>query len=308
VGICPYIQGAIDQAKGATAVSRNILITGATGKTGKHTCATLLERGHRVRALVHRADERSAQLANAGADVIVGDLLSVESLTEATAGVDGIYLTYPIAPGLIEATANLLQTAEENGVGSIVNMSQKSARRDATSNSARQHWVAERLLDRYPGSVTHLRPTFFAEWLMVFWNKETGELRLPFEDCRHAPIAAEDQARVIAAILENPEEHAGKIYPLYGPEELDHHQIADRMSRTLDMKVDYVPIGLAEFRTILERRGSPEHLIQHLVSVAVDYREGVFAGTNDIVHRLTGRDPLSVEEFIERNRLHYRSD
>jgi NAD(P)H dehydrogenase (quinone) len=51
--------------------------------------------------------------------------------------------------------------------------------------------------------VTHLRPTFFAEWLIQFGNygDDEGVLSLPRGDGRHAPIAAEDQAHVIAAIL-----------------------------------------------------------------------------------------------------------
>ena len=38
---------------------------------------------------------------------------------------------------------------------------------------------------------------------------------------RHAPIAGEDQAYVIAALLENPEPHDRKICPLVGPVEMN---------------------------------------------------------------------------------------
>ncbi|GAB3966113.1 NAD(P)H-binding protein [Actinoallomurus acanthiterrae] len=286
-------------------MARNILITGATGKTGGSAADTLLAHGHHVRALVHRTDDRSDRLAAAGAEVVVGDLLDLDAVARATEGIDAVYLTYPIAPGLIEATATLLQAAEENGVGAIVNMSQISARRDAVSDAARQHWIAERLLDHFSGTVTHIRPTFFAEWLINFWDETTGELRLPFADARHAPIAAEDQGRVIAAILENPEPHAGKIYPLYGPVELDHHQIAEAMTRTLGRPITYVPIEIEEFRSDLEKRGMGPHFVQHLINVAVDYRNGVFAGTNDTVRTLAGAEPLTVEAFIERNRQYF---
>ena len=54
---------------------RKFLVTGATGKTGVHTVRLLLNEGHAVRALVHNDDERSVALRNAGAEVIVGDLL-----------------------------------------------------------------------------------------------------------------------------------------------------------------------------------------------------------------------------------------
>lgn len=63
------------------------------------------------------------------------------------------------------------------------------------------------------------------------------------------------------------------------------------MSRALDREVTYVPIELDEFAAILHGRGAPDHLIQHLLAVAVDYRNGVFAGTNDLVKTIGGSDP-----------------
>jgi NAD(P)H dehydrogenase (quinone) len=46
----------------------------------------------------------------------------------------------------------------------------------------------------------------------------------------------------------------------------------------------------------------PPFLVQHLVEVAQNYREGIFAGTNDIVEKITGTPALSVPAFIEKNR------
>ncbi|QUQ67203.1 NmrA family NAD(P)-binding protein [Kutzneria sp. CA-103260] len=283
-------------------MSQRILVTGATGRTGGGAVATLLQQGHEVRALVHHDDDRSARLAADGVDIVVGDLLDFDAVSRATKGIDAAYFVHPIAPGLLDATATMLQAAEDNDVRALVNMSQISARRDAGSNAARQHWLSERLLDHFPGAVTHLRPTFFAEWLYIFADHAAGELRLPFADARHAPIAAEDQGRVIAAILADPGPHAGKTYPLHGPVELDHHQIADAVSRTLGTPFTYVPISIDEFRADLARQGHNPHRIQHLANVAVDYRNGIFAGTNDIVRTVTGVEPLTVEAFVDRNR------
>lgn len=287
-------------------MTRNLLVIGATGQTGRHTVELLRERGHNVRALVRRIDERADRLAALGAEVVEGDALDLDSLARASTGIDALYFTYPILPGLIDATANIAQAAEENGVGAIVNMSQKSARRETASNAARQHWVAERLLDRSPVAVTHLRPTFFAEWLINMWDG-TGELRFPFATARHAPIAAADQARVIASILEDPAPHAGQIYPLYGAVELDHHQIAEAMTRALGRPVTYVPIELDEFEEILRKRNASPHIIQHLLAVAVDYRNGVFSGMNDLVKQIGGAEPLDVESFVARNKAFYDS-
>jgi hypothetical protein len=65
-------------------------------------------------------------------------------------------------------------------------------------------------------ATTHLRPTFFADWLVYphfaaeIWAKK--KIEFPFENGRHAPISTDDQGRVIAYILANPKGHEGKIY------------------------------------------------------------------------------------------------
>lgn len=46
----------------------------------------------------------------------------------------------------------------------------------------------------------------------------------------------------------------------------------------------------------------PSFLVQHLVEVAQDYRDGIFAGTNNVVETVTGAPALSVPAFIEKYR------
>lgn len=283
---------------------RLFLVTAASGKTGGGTARLLLESGHRVRALVHREDERSRALSEAGAEVVQADLLDLDGVTAALQGVSGAYFCYPIREGLVEATVNFAQAATEAGVRSVVNMSQISARREAGSNAARQHWLGERLLDRTGLLTAHIRPTFFAEWLALWWELRDGEgyLRLPFGEGRHAPIASADQSRVIAGLLANPEPRDRGVYTLHGPAEVNHHDIARVMSGTLGLPVHYEPVSVAEFAAAMTDRGFPAHLVQHLSNVAVDYQNGVFSGTNDNVEKIGLRAPLSVEQFIEANR------
>ena len=284
--------------------SKKFLVTGSTGKTGAYAVRQLRERGAQVRALVHHEDERSANLAAAGAEIVVADMLDLAAVTAATRGIAAAYFTYPILPGLLEATAIFAQAASESGIGAAVNMSQISARPEATSNAARQHWLAERILDWSPVPVTHLRPTFFAEWLVTSYQPD-GTLPLPFGDGRHAPIAAEDQARVITAILEDPAPHAGQVYPLFGPKEMNHYEIAQEMSKALGRPVTYRPISLEELTGRLHDRGFDEHRLQHLRAVAIDYRNGVFAGINDVVKTVGGTEPQSVREFVTRSKQYY---
>ncbi len=280
------------------------LITGATGNTGAHTVKLLRERGLRVRALVHTLDERADRLSELGAEVVQGDLLDFASVSAATIGVRAAYFNYPVAPGLVEATANFVQAASEAGVHAVVNMSQISARREATSNAARHHWIAERLLDRSALVTTHLRPTFFTFFMNMFWIREGDEgiYRLPFADARHAPIDAADQAHVIAAILQNPDPHDRQVYPLFGGEELNWHEIAAKVQATLGIPVRYEPIDIPTFAAGLTAAGASPHFVQHISSVAQDYRDGIFAGVNNLVEVIGGVKPITVEDYVAATR------
>ena len=286
------------------------LITGATGKTGAHTVRLLREHGRSVRALAHTLDDRAERLAEQGAEVVQGDLLDFPSVSAAMAGVTAAYFNYPITPGLIEATANFAQAASEAGVHAVVNMSQISARREAKSNAARQHWIAERLLDRTALVTTHLRPTFFMEWLNAFWVRDGDEglYRLPLADVRHAPIAAADQAKVIAAILQNPDPHDRQIYPLFGADELDWHSIAAKIGDVLGISVRYQPIEIPTFAAGLTAAGGAPHIVQHLSNVTQDYRDGVFSGMNNLVVVIGGSKPMTVEEHVAATRATFDTD
>lgn len=285
--------------------AKQVLVTGATGATGGSAALRLLELGVPVRALVHRADARSERLAAAGAAVVLGDLSDFDAVARATEGVAAAYFVYPIqVPGILEATALFAQAAGENGVGAVVNMSQITARRDSESRAARDHWIAERLLDRAGVPVTHLRPTLFCEWLTYFAQaiREQSVLPLPFGDARYAPIAAADQGRAIAAILTDPAPHAGRTYPLYGPRELGQRDVADLLTRALGRTIAYVPMEAGPFDEILRERGFTEHFRQHVAAIARDCRAGICSGTNDLVERLTGRKPQEMSDYIDQNK------
>ncbi|MFB9126794.1 NmrA family transcriptional regulator [Paraburkholderia dipogonis] len=284
---------------------RNYLVTAAAGKTGVHTVRHLLEGGHGVRALVHREDERSAALQKAGAEVIVGDLLEHDDAIRATEGVSGAYLCYPVRPGFIQATAYFADAARRANLDVVVNMSQISAREDSKSHAARDHWIAERVLDWSGVPTVHLRPTFFSEWLTFPWVRDSivkeGKIALPYGNGRHAPISAEDQARVIAAILAQPSTHIGKTYPLFGPVELSQQEIADAVGKVSGRKVVYSPTSIEDYRKHLETYGLPEFMIQHFLEVAIDYQNGIFAGTNDVIENITGQAPQTIDAFVAAN-------
>ena len=284
-----------------------VLVSGATGRTGGAAIDALLKMGKSVRAYVRSDDERATALRQRGVDIAIGDFTHVDSIRAAMEGVRSAYFLHPISPGILGAAAYFAQAAKEAGVTAIVNMSQISARRESTSHAAQDHWISERVFDWSGVPTTHLRPTFFADWLVYphfakeIWARK--KIEFPFADGRHAPIATDDQGRVIAHLLANPGGHEGKIYPLHGPIEMNHTEIAAAMSEVLGAKIDYAPTSIDVFKDKMENLYKfPPFLVQHLVEVAQNYRDGIFAGTNDAVEKITGTPALSVQQFIANNR------
>ncbi len=120
--------------------------------------------------------------------------------------------------------------------------------------------------------------------------RQKDTLALPFGNGRFAPISSEDQGRVIAAILLDPAPHAGRLYELLGPVELDGFGIAAAISEALGRAIRYSPIEVDAFLETLRKipAYSAPFFTQHIGAVSIDCRNGVTGGTNDNVERLTG--------------------
>lgn len=280
--------------------SKTVLISGAAGDTGRPAVAESIKLGLNVRALVHNMDERAHALTDLGAEIVQGDLLDINTVRPAMEGVDAAYLVWPVAPGLIHACVNFAQAAKEAGVGTVINLSQRSADRWSTSDSCRDSFIAEEVLNWSGVNVVHLRPTYFLEWLLYPWQLpyvQQGVLRMPVGKGRHSPIAAEDQGRVIARLLQNADGHIGTTIPISGPVEMDHEQMAAELSEALGRTIVFQDLPVEEYVESLREMGVPPYVVQHLGGAMVDYQHGHMSGADDNVEKLTGQRPMTVGDF-----------
>ena len=280
-----------------------ILVTGATGKTGMPVVRLLRERGFPVRAFVHQFDERSEQLQVLGAEVAVGDFLDLASVRKAMQGIERVYFCYPPqGDRLLEAATHIAVAARDEGVEAVVNMSQISAREKAKSPLAHHHWLSEQVFDWAGIGASHIHPTFFTEDIYLFTGDSIareGKIYLPFGDGTHAPVSAEDIARVVVGMLADPEPHVGKHYVLTGPRDMKIEEMAEVLSEVLGQPVDYVNVPIEKWRTALvERMGHPEFLATHLAAVAQDHQDGIFSAETDVVEKIGGQAPQSLEDFV----------
>ena len=291
------------------ATNGSILVTGAAGQlgaVGRTVTGLLLERGLRVRAMVHREDDRAAALRAAGAEVVVGDLLEPADVFRVVNGCRRVYFGMSVSADYLEATVTMAAVAREIGVDALVNMSQMtvsqmSIQNTTPSHQQRQHWLGEQTLAWSGLPVVTIRPTMFLETFLPLAGaaiRERGRVEVPFGFGKTSPVAAADVARVVAAVLADPGPHLGRIYELTGPRSQDMYGVAREFSDALGREITYVDVPPGDWEQELSRQGLSEHVTRHLATMAELHRAGRYDRLADGVERVTGQPAMGVRELV----------
>src|SRR5579864_7159918 len=290
-----------------------ILVTGAAGRVGgvgRTITEQLLKQGQAVRAMVRNEDERAQALRDMGAEVVIGDLLDLDSMHRVIAGCETMYFGMSISDAYLAATVNTAAVAKHHGVKAFINMSQMTVSQMSITETtpSPQHklqWLSEQALNWSGLPVVHVRPTVFLDGFFLTLTsdtvKESNEIRLPFGEGKTSPVAAGDAAGVVATLLENPQSHIGKIYHLTGPQSENMDFYAQEYSKALGRTITFQDIPVGPWRDELLKRGLPLHLVNHLSTMGDLHRAGRYDRMSDDVRTLTGQGPLSVQEFVRKN-------
>src|SRR5258706_4335741 len=190
-----------------------ILVTGAAGRVGavgRTVTELLLKQGKAVRAMVRNEDERAQALRDMGAEVVVGNLLDLDSMHRVIAGCETMYFAMSVSDAYLAATVNTAAVAKHHGVKAFINMSQMTVSQMSITETTpspqhKLHWLAEQALNWSGLPVVHVRPTVFFEGFFLTLTPESvrgsDHIRLPVGAGQAAPAAAGYTGRAIAALL-----------------------------------------------------------------------------------------------------------
>lgn len=298
-------------------VASNLVLVASAGGVGRIVLDHLRAQDVPVRAMVRRDDDRAGALRALGAEVVIGDLTQPERVAVALEGVGRMYFGMSVSPDHLLAATVVATVAREYGrLDGLVDLSQMTvsqmtATSTAESHQQRLHWLAEQVLDWSGLPVVHIRPTVFLDnplftTLAARSIRESGTLALPFGAGRTSPVAVDDVARVVAAVLRDPTPHVGHVYELTGPRALDMVGMAVEFSRGLGRTVTYVDVPLDRWRgEVLAKAGLPPHTEEHIATMARLHRENRYDRATDDVERLIGVPAQTVEAFVAARRDFY---
>jgi uncharacterized protein YbjT (DUF2867 family) len=272
-----------------------ILVTGATGTVGRHVLRLLADRGSPVRAMTR---DPARVPPTPGVEPVRADFTDPASLASAVAGVEAVFLvTAPPVP-TAEHDLALLDAARGAGVGRIVKLSAiGTGERIGPDEVGTWHRVAEDALRASGIAWTVLRPSSFASNVLG----TAAPAPDPTGPARQGVIDPRDVAAVAVEALTGGG-HAGRTYPLTGPELLTFRDQLDIVERVLGRPVPSVAEPPAATRTRMLGSGMPAAAVDAVLTGIGWARAGHNAVLTDDVRRVLGRPPGTVEAWTRDHR------
>lgn len=234
-----------------------VLITGATGRIGRHLIGELLEKGHRVRALTRNIE--TAKLPK-NVELIQGDLVDIDSLREAFQGIYALHLITFDGSNYSDLTngEEIIQLAERSGIRRV---------------SVLAGWAPtsiEEALENSDLSWSRIEPL---EIMYNAWDWE-AEIRennsvstlasYPSAIVHEADIAA------VAACVLTEEGRIGQHYRVTGPEALTPAQRISIIADVLGRPITHIRLTENEERKRLSLFGLTEEEIEFAIQLAVN--------------------------------------
>jgi len=222
-----------------------ILVTGATGKVGRHLVDGLLGAGAEVRALTR--DPAAAKLP-AGAEVVLGDPGQPETIAAALAGATRVFVNVTAVGGYI---TELMAAAARAGVRSAVLLSSPAIRDNGVQpySIGAHHKAIEDVIMVSGLQWTFLRCGGFAANTLAWapMIRAEGVVRAPYLDAAIAPIAEQDIAAAAGRVLLE-DGHAGARYVLTGPESITQAEQARAIGAAIGRTLRLEELPPAVFR------------------------------------------------------------
>ncbi|WP_407077925.1 NmrA family NAD(P)-binding protein [Streptomyces sp. NPDC126499] len=263
--------------------ARTVLVTSATGKTGRRVARRLAEHGLRVRAGSRTGTTRF-------------DWADASTWSPALDGADAAYVNYYPDLAAPEAAGALRTFGELAAAHGLRRLTLLSGRGEPEAVRAEEALRASGV------ELTVVRAAFFAQNFdegLLAEGVAAGTIAFPAGGTAEPFIDADDLADVVVETLVG-DGHAGLVHELTGPRALTFAEVAAEISRASGREVVYVPMSEAECAGLLGGFGMPEEEAAWLAGLFADLLDGHNTPVTDGVRRVLGREPREFSAYAAR--------
>ena len=279
-----------------------ILISGAGGKTGKAIIRRLLQRGAKIRALIHHADQQAELAAMGVKDVVCGDMRQPAFMFQAAEGAEAIYHICPnMNPDELKIGRLVLDAARSNGVKHFIYHSVLHPQAQQMSHHLNKLKVETEIFASGL-NFTILQPTAYMQNIMAYWPRiiSDGVFAFPYAaETKLGLVDLEDVAEAAAKLIYEPGFKNG-IYELVGTPAYSQIEIAQKIGSKLGKTVTVETIPRTDWEEKARKSGLSEFAIQTLLKMFIYYERYGMGGNPSVLGWILGRPPVTYGQFLDR--------
>jgi len=279
-------------------MKNEILIIGGTGNIGTPLVDLLKGSDQSYRVLV-RSDENEAKMASAGVPTVRAELGDWPSIDAALEGVRTIFLLSAPSPVMSDLHEGLIDRAKSADVRKIVRLSAEPANYSKGLPMYEQHSEVDDYLVASGLDYVILRPHYFMQnipQMHATFMKDQGMFAQYMGDSRIPMVDARDIAKAALAGLTS-DAFNGKVHIITGPQSISFEDVATAFSKSLDKEISYVNLSYEEQKVGLEAYGTPEMIVQTVMTLFKRWSEGEDQPATSDYETITGEKATDIEKF-----------
>jgi len=278
-----------------------IVVTGATGKLGRHVIAGLLEKVPAAEIIAAvRTPEKAADLAALGVGVREADYTKPETLGAALAGADKVLLISgnDLGADRVAQHQAVIEAAKSAGVALLAYTSELHADSSPLKLAAAHKKTEENIRDAGLPFVFLRNGWYFENQTMMLGPAiQHGAMMGCAGDGRFASAAIADYAAAAVAVLTSSGQ-GNKIYELAGDFPYTLAEMAAEVSKRSGKLVVYNNLPPEGYQNALVSFGIPAFMAELLVDAEIGAVKGALDDKSGELHALIGRPTGTLAEAV----------
>ncbi len=262
----------------------NILVTGATGKTGRKVVEGLIKENQNVRLGTRRNDPAF-------------DWDNSSTWLNALTGMDKVYIVYYpdlAVPGALKAIQELMEVAKKTSVKKVVLLSGKGEKEAERCEQVVANSGLDYTLVRASWFNQNFSESFLLDPILA------GHVALPMPEAKIPFVDTSDIAEVVVKVLLD-DSHNGKTYEITGPRTLTFKEVVNEIAEGLGKPISFQSVSLEAYNSLMKSAGLPSDYIW-----LFDYlfREVLGNQENQVVtsdaEKVLGRPAIDFKQYVQK--------
>ena len=272
-------------------MSSKILVTASNGNIGSQISKHL-----KAQNIPFVAGSNSSKK---GEHTVFVDFNDEESLVKAFAGIDTVFLLFPMQAKMIDWAENAVRAAQRADVKHLVRSSGAGANADSPYFMPKVQGQIDDLIRRSGIPYTLTLPTSFMQNFVNFFAQDirNGKVYQSVGDGKIGWVDVRDIAAVNAQVLITPERFINQELTITGAENLSYPDALKVISEVIEKPIDFVDVTNEDAIAAMKSIGIPQFNIDMMSSLNEIIRAGYAEGVTSTVEEVNGNIPISFLQF-----------